>query len=214
MPCAHRCNIPRDAGKAVLCAATLGRAPVTAMLTHFHIGRIPEPAKLAFLVLFSSLDLGTERSIIARFWSKVIVSAECWEWGASLFSNGYGQFSPIRTRKIHAHRFAWEAFYGSIPDGLYVCHRCDNRRCVRPSHLFLGTARDNSRDALAKGRLKSPGIRGRSHYKARLTDVQVVAARSVIAAHGGTYSTIAAELGIDRKTIRDAVLGVTWKHLP
>lgn len=92
-----------------------------------------------------------------RFWSKVAVvpGDGCWEWIAGLKgNNGYGDFSLGVGRNIGAHRFAWAITNGPIGDGLFVCHRCDNRKCVRPDHLFLGTAGDNNRDMFAKGRAK------------------------------------------------------------
>lgn len=92
--------------------------------------------------------------IAVRFWSKVDTSGACWEWTAACTDNGYGIFASrfhLLSRK--AHRAAWELTNGPIPTKLLVLHHCDNRKCVNPSHLFLGTAQDNTRDAVAKGRL-------------------------------------------------------------
>lgn len=90
-----------------------------------------------------------------RFWSKVARSDECWLWAAGVNSGGYGAF---RIDGVHyrAHRVAWQLAFGPIPDGLFVCHRCDVRRCVRPGHLFLGTNADNMRDCAEKGRAHRP----------------------------------------------------------
>ena len=90
-----------------------------------------------------------------RFWLKVAKSDGCWEWTAGRSTGGYGQFKLYingRHRTINAHRAGWLLFKGPIPDGMEVCHRCDNPPCVRLDHLFLGTISDNARDMVAKGR--------------------------------------------------------------
>lgn len=105
-----------------------------------------------------------------RFWAKVRKSDNgCWEWTANGNNYGYGKLRVgSRTdgsrRSIRAHRLAYELACGPIPVGMNVCHRCDNRRCVRPDHLFLGTTQDNIRDRVAKGR-SSNAHKGKTHCK-------------------------------------------------
>lgn len=85
------------------------------------------------------------------FWTKVAKSDNCWEWQGRIKHDGYGTVTVLGTA-FFAHRLAYELFVGPIPPNLLICHHCDNRRCVRPDHLFVGTQQDNSRDMVKKGR--------------------------------------------------------------
>lgn len=103
--------------------------------------------------------VGLTPQIIARFWSKVQRGDGCWLWMAATFPTGYGQFNAGRflngkqdTR--YAHRVAYELAHGPIPDGLVVRHQCDTPRCVRASHLLIGTQADNIADAQRQGKYK------------------------------------------------------------
>lgn len=97
---------------------------------------------------------------VPRFWSHVkkLDGDGCWEWTSTLFNDGYASFK-MQGKQRRSCRVAWELANGPIPDGLFTCHRCDNKLCVRPDHLFLGTALDNTRDMIAKGR----NSRGEKH---------------------------------------------------
>lgn len=116
---------------------------------------------------------GPTTTLAARYWAKVAKDGptlvpelgRCWRWTASTTSFGYGQLNPgwRNAAPVRAHRVSWEIHNGPIPAGLDVLHRCDNPPCSNPDHLFLGTALDNMRDMIAKGRARHPRSTHCSH---------------------------------------------------
>lgn len=111
-----------------------------------------------------------------RFWARVDKTGSCWEWRGATNETGYGVF--YAGKRYKSHRYAWESEYGSIPDGMNVLHRCDNPPCVRPSHLFLGTKKDNTHDMIKKGRLVVPGLKGEGNANHKLTERDVLEIRA------------------------------------
>ena len=101
---------------------------------------------------------GITKAEIQRFWQNLTRDSRtgCWPWQAGKFHKGYGAFAYAGHRPGYAHRFSYLLHHGEIPEGALVLHRCDNPPCVNPAHLRLGTARDNTRDSVAKGRWMSP----------------------------------------------------------
>src|ERR1039457_5628606 len=114
------------------------------------------------------------KGLIERFWEKVQKSESCWLWTASTFWDGYGQIG-LDGKKMRAHRLSYEINIGEIPEGLLVCHSCDNPRCVRPEHLFLGSQADNAQDMI----LKERSCRGTKNSQAKLSKEDVVKIRDM-----------------------------------
>ena len=156
----------------------------------------------------------------ARFWSKVDKSGDCWLWKAGMRPTGYGQFYFEGTMQP-ANRVVWKLTHGPIPPGFLVCHNCpngDNRACVNPAHLFLGTHQDNWDDANAKGRTIGPPIEqaghpGSANGCAKFTEAQVIDIRRRCAAGGVTFRQLAAEYGVSDKAIRDIAFCRRWQHV-
>ena len=151
-----------------------------------------------------------------RFWSKVARGAneECWPWKASRHKTGYGKFGRGGKRAgwVEAHRAAYQLTYGEIPDGLQVCHRCDNKPCCNPAHLFLGTAVDNINDKVAKGRHRWKSHSGSENGNAGFTEAQVREIRLAYQA-GMKRSDLAKKYGVSWTAINYIVSGITWTHL-
>jgi hypothetical protein len=148
-----------------------------------------------------------------RFWSKVEKRGpgECWIWTGGLNTSGYGQFQ-LRRKSVGAHRWMYEHTIGKIPDGLLVCHTCDNPPCVNPAHLWLGTNGDNMRDSSQKGR--RVGLQaGTNNGRAILTPDDVREIRRVYTGKYGELRTLARRYGVTDTTIASAVKGQTWSLL-
>lgn len=157
----------------------------------------------------------SHRPLAARFWDKVNKRGpnDCWEWRAYRDRDGYGhiRLDDDAHTDAGAHRVSYELAFGPIPEGMMVCHHCDNPPCVNPAHLFLGENSDNMRDRSAKGRKAGPV--GAAHHNAKLTEDQVKAIRQRYAAGGVTMLQLAAEYGIGAGPVCNIIHRKSWKHV-
>lgn len=161
-----------------------------------------------------------------RFWSKVEKTDGCWEWQGSFFPSGYGQFNVRRTG-MNSHRYAYQSHHKkSIPNGLFACHSCDNKKCCNPSHLFLGTPKDNSLDMVKKGRASKVGNRGNNkgikkqagaqdgerNPNSKLTEWDIRFIRHW-RDKGHTLQSIGSAFGVSKQMIRAISLRRSWAHV-
>lgn len=152
-----------------------------------------------------------------RFWPKVDIRGpnDCWEWTAARHSNGYGSIGlgARSSGKGLAHRVAWTLIHDSIPEGMCVCHHCDNPGCVNPSHLFLATQKDNLEDCRRKGRAASGSSPGEKNPNAKLSAEQVETIRKRYAKGDIYQRVLASEYGITQAQVSAIVTRKNWRHL-
>ena len=137
---------------------------------------------------------------------------DCWEWVKGRYSTGYGMFTRAYMLGFPrlTHRFSYMLHYGPIPEKMQVCHKCDNPACVNPHHLFLGTPSDNMQDCVQKGRHFHLEMRGEKHWKARLSEVDVIAIRN----DNRPLSVISKAYGCSKTHISHIKRRTIWGHIP
>lgn len=168
----------------------------------------------------------TKRALRDRFWEKVKqgLPNECWLWTGAVHHAGRGIVWVSEERRAGiASRVAWELTNGPIPEGLLVCHHCDNPLCMNPAHLFLGTPAQNSADMVAKNRqcsgdrshfhLDGDQRRGENHPTAKLSERQVYDIRRRYAEGGVLQRELGAEYGVSQNQISRIVLREAWRHI-
>lgn len=192
-----------------------GQPPRGARVTHrcgnracvnpAHLETEVRTRRTPVVVVVECSDIRLSNKDIERFWSKVDIATpdRCWPWTASAL-HGYGSFWAAG-RNLRAHRVSFTLAHGAVPDGLCVCHRCDNPRCVNPAHLYAGTNAENQADKVAKQRHS----RGESHGAARLTFADAIEIRR-LAASGAKRTTIATRFEVSRAVVHAVLTNRIW----
>jgi hypothetical protein len=153
-----------------------------------------------------------------KFWQKIKKGAddECWEWTAAVDASGYGDlilYEVANGRKVQfhtrAHRYAWTLTHGPIPEGMLICHHCDNRLCCNPNHLFVGTNSDNMLDMWRKQRHLD--LRGEKNGRAKLTEQQVEEIRRLYDRKARNGGILARRYGVQGDAITRIITGRSWK---
>ncbi len=148
----------------------------------------------------------------STFWARVCKGPGCWYWQGPLHETGYGNAAVDGVRG--SHRIAWTLTNGDIPKNLCVLHRCDNRVCVNPEHLFLGTKKDNFQDMVSKGRapLQKRPEQGALHRQAKMSE-ETARSIFVLRAQGLLQREIADVVGMSRGLVSGVLNGHFWKCL-
>ncbi len=166
--------------------------------------------------------------ILQRLFSKVAEDSNgCWIWQGTVNGAGYGTIGlgSREAGKDFVHRVSYRLFHGHIPDGLFVLHKCDVKRCCNPMHLFCGTQQDNLDDAVSKGRTRTGNlwwtasraaeggiVKGESHGMAKLSESDVRDIRH-LSADGMNSANLSRRFGVSRRMIRNILNRTNWKHV-
>jgi hypothetical protein len=145
-----------------------------------------------------------ETDFLSRFVKR---PSGCWEWTGTIEKRGYGVLQ-IEKKQWRAHRYSYIRTYGHVPDDVLICHKCNNKLCVNPEHLYKGTHRDNMDDVITAGVQK-----GVNNGRARLTEADVLEIRRLYATKKYTQNELAIQFNVYQSRISDIVTLTQWKHL-
>ena len=195
--------------RGICSVATCGRPIEGRGLCSPHYQRMRKSGDAQAPITIRPFKGPTPLSLGDRFWARVDRTGgpdACWPWTRATNEGGYGKISIGSMRDgsrtgVLAHRLSWQLHRGPIPDGMLVCHRCDNPPCVNPAHLFLGTPHDNVRDMAAKGRARVVN---------RLCTPEQVADIRSRSASGEGFTSIARSVGVQEWTVRRIAKGATY----
>lgn len=179
---------------------------------HQRRRRVREPRPLPTL---KPIEVGLVNQIQARFHAKYTRAGadECWIWHGAGAKWEDPQMSVPIVGVVPAARIAWALHHQQDPGPMFVCHTCDNRLCVNPAHLFLGTAQDNTDDMMAKGRHRTASPKGEASGRAKLTEDDVRSIRHRYATRQATQKAMAAEYGLSIRQVWMIVSGRSWSHV-
>ncbi len=142
------------------------------------------------------------------FWSKIIKTSTCWEWVGGKHGSGYGQCWTGYHGERLAHRAMWIKWFGSIPEGMYVLHKCDNKTCVNPEHLYLGTQTQNVKDNVDRGLTNT----GSKHWNSSIQEADVRCIRFSFR-QGLSIRCIANRFNLSYKNTWAIVHNLKWRHI-
>lgn len=156
------------------------------------------------------MDIEYKESLKLRLLDHSEDFGDCRNWiGKSVGYFGYG-FLAVKGKRRAAHRASWMAWKGEIPKGKWVLHKCDNPKCIKPDHLFLGDAKENAHDMINKNRNYIP--RGERQWQAKLTEIQVIEIRDLYS-KGISVKEICKLYNITKGAINPLLRRITWKHV-
>lgn len=134
----------------------------------------------------------------------------CWEWVGYKNKDGYGRMK-VDYKMYHVHRIVYELTYGPIPDGLLICHRCNNRSCCNPNHLYLGTQKDNMEQCVFEGRLKTSF--GEKHGQSKLNEKDVKKIKELYNTKNYSQRCLGKLFNISHSEISRIINNQVWKHI-